>query len=324
MMRYVIIDFMPLVHKYVNGAEPLEFTVDFNGVKRTIDTTIPNYTLKHILRCSNDGAYCTAVCLDGGSAYRKQYFAQGAEGIESQEYKGGRKPLISTTKEGADLTIQAMVESKISCYKRIGFEADDWIYTLICMLKEKGITDPIDVITNDRDMLPLVDDQVSVYIQSKRQYNEAGSPCLKNYFQVTPKSMELYCTYASAYKEYGLTYNTVLLYKMLKGDTSDNIKAAVKGFGKKTFNTFMQTLISDGVDVANTFRYGKDFDAEIRPVMEKYFKPEEVDRMRFIYNGLNLRKVPPMDVTKGFIMPKPIRKDVLACNVSKFGIHISC
>ncbi len=320
-MRYTIIDFMPLVHKYINGAEPLTYTVNIDGVIKTIDTTIPYYTIKHILRCSEDGANATAVCLDGGSKYRKLYFAKGFAESEGIEYKGGRKALYSTTKEGADLAINCLVRGKVSCYRREGYEADDWIYTLVKQLKAEGVTEPIDIFTNDRDMLPLVDEQVSVYIASKRQYNESGSPMVKGYFQVTPRTMATYCDYSSEYREYGLTYNAILLYKIIKGDKSDNIPAAVKGYGKKTFNNLMQTLQNDGVEISKIFRYGVDFDTVIAPIMQHYFKEDEVAKMKYIYNGINLREVPLLP-DKQRIPLMPIRKDVLQVVLSPFGIHI--
>lgn len=316
-MRYVIIDYMPLVHKYINGAPPLTHTVNIGGSVETIETTVPNYTMKHIVRCGGNGAYAVAVCLEGGSSWRKEYFSAGGT-----EYKGGRKPLFSNALKGANITIDCLTKAGVSCYRRAGYEADDWIYTIVKMLKAKGITDPIDIVTVDRDMLPLVDEQVSVYIQAKRQYNEQGCPSISGYYQVTPRSMETYCSYASEYKEYGLTYNTVLLYKLIKGDKSDNIGAAVKGYGKKTFAELMQTLKADGIDTATIFRYGVDFDTVMRPVLERYFKTEQVDAMKYIYGGICLREVPPIS-ERGFVMPKPIRTDLLQIEAAPYGIHFA-
>ena len=64
----------------------------------------------------------------------------------------------------------------------------------------------------------------------------------------------------------------------------------------------------DGVDFPNIFRYGNDFDEVMKPVLSKYFNEEEVDKMKFIYEGIGLRKLPegqrlalPKQIDKGYL-----------------------
>lgn len=325
-MRYMIFDFMHLVHKYYNTKLNFEHTTLVNGVVKTFKTTIPTCTIKHIVRCAGFGVHKVAVCLEGGSDYRKNYFAQcrylNEDRKEDVEYKGTRNALRGELKEGADLAISCMVNGGVSCYRRRGYEADDFIYTLVCMLKEQGVQEPIDIITNDRDMLPLVDNQVSVYIKSNRQFSDIGCPEMKGYFQVTPRSMEMYCSMASEYKNFKLPYNSILLYKLVRGDTSDNIPMAAKGYGGKKFTEMIDTMIKNDVQFDKVFRYGNDFDTVIGPVLHNYFDEITVEKMREIYGGLCLRRIIPENGTMFAVMPNYLNEARLQTEVGKYNIHL--
>lgn len=325
-MRYVLIDYMHLVHKYSVVTAPMSYTLPINGVVKTINTTIPACTIKHIVRCGGYGEYKVGVCLDGGSNYRKQYFSNCRKLNDDREapieYKGTRKKLYGELREGANLTVSCLVDGGVACYRHSDFEADDFIYTIINKLKRDGVTDPIDVVTNDRDMLPLVDNQVSVYINSKRQFAEIGSPVITGYYQVTPRSMAMYCQYASAYKDYKLPYNSILLFKMIKGDTSDNVPIAVKGYGGKKFTALIDQMISDGVQFENVFRYGKNFKEEIAPILTRYFDETSVARIEEVYGGLNLRDVTEVLGTDLTILPNYISEAKLGNVVGKLNIQL--
>lgn len=305
-MRYVLVDYMHLVHKCF-VAEPLSTTVMMNGELQNIDTTIPNYTIKWIFKYAGYGMFHTGVFLEGGSDYRKSYFSQkGSE--DGSGYKGDRAAKSGSIYTGANLATQLMIQGKVSLYRAQGYEADDLIYNMIQKIKETDKTTPIDVITNDSDLLPLVDDQVSVYIRAVRTGFEAGCPERHLYYQVTPRTWDEFLSYTSAYKKFKIPYNSMLLYKMIRGDKSDNVAAAVKGYGGKKYTELMEKMLEDKVDFPTVFRYGNDFDLTIKPVLDQYFKPEEVERMKFIYNGICLRKLPegtslslPKQIDKGYL-----------------------
>lgn len=325
-MRYVLIDYMPLVYKYSVVNKPMTYTREWQGNIKTFDTTIPACTIKHIVRCGGFGDYKVAVCFDGGSDFRKQHFANctalNSNSTEPLEYKGGRKKLYGSLREGAELSVNLLYYGGVSCYRKSGYEADDWLYTLVCELKEHGITDPIDIITVDRDLLPLVDEQVSVYIDSKRQFNDIGSPTIKGYFQVTPRSMEQFCALSSAYKDYKLPYNSILLYKIIKGDKSDNIPMAVKGYGGKAFTKLVDRMITDGVQFDKVFRYGKDFKTELAPVLSRYFDTDALARISEVYTGLNLRRVVPENGECFTVMPECINEIRLQTVLDEFAIQM--
>lgn len=239
-MRYILIDYMHLCFKYLT-AQPLSTAVKINGVMEIVDTTVPNYTIKDIWRVSQKGSHKVGVFFEGGSEYRKNYF-RGKGTCTPEGYKGGREKQGGSFYEGVNLTFNLLQQGKVSVYKSKGHEADDVIYQMVRQIKETDTTTPIDIITNDGDLLPLVDEQVSVYIRGNREHAEDGCPIRKLYYQVTPRTWDEYVSYSSALKGCEIPYNAVLLYKMLKGDPADNIASAVDKIGKVRFNAIMQEM----------------------------------------------------------------------------------
>ena len=88
-------------------------------------------------------------------------------------------------------------------------EGDDLIAYYV---KHKKDNERVVIVSGDRDLTQLINDEVCVYIPSLKKYI---SP--KNHIQ-----------------ELGYTHENVLIKKILCGDTSDNIKG-IKGMGDKTF-----------------------------------------------------------------------------------------
>ena len=147
---------------------------------------------------------------------------------------------------------------------------------------------------------------------------------------------------SSAFKGYYIPYNSLLLFKMLRGDTSDNISAVivknkagkVLKFGKKTYSELVEKMEADGVDFANTFRYvaitadnrsdeeyraevGAYFDKTIKPVLAGYFEEEAIQGMRYNYIGMNLRAV-----SADLQCLTQIPLETLNPTYLKYGIHI--
>jgi DNA polymerase-1 len=266
---------------------PLAVDVELaTGEFTRVDTTIPNLTIKSIYKYGGRGQYYTGVCFEGGQPLRKQYFAQ-ATG-EGEGYKGTRQRQTNRFYKGVDTSIEYLYQGKVSLYRKQGLEADDLLYSLVKAIKAVDTKTPIDIITNDSDILPLVDEQVSVYMRGTRTHAEPYCPEHKLYYQVTPKTWDDYLSYTSAYSKYKIPYNSMLLYKLIKGDKSDNIEGATKGYGGVKYTNLMNQMIKDGVDFATTFRYGKDFDMDLHPILARYFDADTLEKMKFIYNGVNL------------------------------------
>ena len=90
-------------------------------------------------------------------------------------------------------------------------EADDFIGYYVT---HKKPNEKIVIVSNDRDLTQLIDDDVIVYVQSMKDFLTK-----KNHTAIT-----------------GYNYQNVVLKKVLCGDSSDNIKG-IKGFGEKTLLT---------------------------------------------------------------------------------------
>lgn len=319
--RYIIVDFMHRVYTTM-VCEPLSVRKEIMGEMRKIDTTIPNYTIKAIYRFSGKGSYPTIVCMEGGCPTRTQYFSPlNPTGKSKDGYKDGRGGLSNSMRDGINLTKGILTDGEVAVGMEPGYEADDYIYSVVLALKQQGIKDPIDIITNDRDLLPLVDDQVSVYIKNPREYNEDNAPRLDGYFQVTPRTWDMYVSYASEYKGFDLPYNTVLLYKMIRGDKADNITCGLKGYGGVKFSKIIATMREAGCPFEYIFRYGMDFDKYMKPLLNTLFTEDEVSTMEFIYKGINLMNVETSNGSP-IVMPKMVDLGKLQRALLYFDIHL--
>ncbi len=135
-----------------------------------------------------------------------------------EEYKGHRKPAPD------DLVVQfpyieQMVKALgIPIYRQSGYEADDLMGSLACKASQKNYT--VRILTGDRDLFQLIDDQIRILIPSRDAsgYDSFGAE------EVQAK--------------YGYTPQQVVDFKALAGDSSDNIPG-VKGIGEKSALTLL-------------------------------------------------------------------------------------
>lgn len=280
-MRYVLYDFMCNVHKFIM-MPPLTTTVNENGVPHVVDTTIPTGVIKNLWSYSRHGNDAIGVFLEGGKLKRKEYFSALPEG----GYKGNRKPLTYHIKEGANLTTRLMMTGGISLFRCEGYEADDLMASMALALHKEEPDSQVDIVTGDMDLLPLVSDGISVYMRGTRTVAPPDSMQLHLYYKVTPDTWDAFIKTRSVYKGYKIPYNSVYLYKCLKGDKSDCVPAAVDGLGPKHYTELMEHMISDGVEFDKIFRYGTNFDTLWRPVLEKYFQPDALAAIKYIHDGI--------------------------------------
>lgn len=76
------------------------------------------------------------------------------------------KSLSDDIYRAMDIVKEVLVESGISCFKMENYEARDLILACLDRAKEDYPDLPIDIISNDENILPLVDEQVSVFLRS--------------------------------------------------------------------------------------------------------------------------------------------------------------
>lgn len=259
--RVVIVDFNHMVHTYFYSQHRLSARVEENGESVEKDTTIQNGCLKAIARWSSQGTNPTAVCFDRPVPARKAFY-QNALGMTigtDKEYKAGREKMPDMMFQGVADSERILRASGVSCFAQHNYEADDLIFACIQRAKVKYPDLPIDVVTNDADLLPLVDDRVSVFLRSKSgTYAESKDIEKMKYIQVTPRNFVEVVSGLSAYRGFYMPYNTLLLHKLLRGDPSDNFrrKDISKMFPMKKYNAMMEVFINDYVNLQEIFRYG--------------------------------------------------------------------
>ena len=258
--RVIIVDFNHMAHTYINSGHRLSKTVVINGVPQTVDTTVQSGTIKAIHRWSNHGSNPTAVCFDSPVPARKAYFAKNFDmGVDGDDaYKGRRVAMSGDLFDAIGMVKDILVSAGVSCYKAHNYEADDLIFACVQRAKKDYPDLPIDVITNDADLLPLVDDQVSVFLRSKKgSWAESKDIEKAHYIQVTPMNYQAVVEDLSSYRKFSIPYNSLLLHKLLRGDSSDNIKSVKKRFPPKKYNALIEELLNKGFDLSKLFRYGE-------------------------------------------------------------------
>ena len=118
-------------------------------------------------------------------------------------------------------------------FKSPGFEADDLLGTLANDASEKGWC--VNILSGDRDLFQLVDDQKDIYVlyMGGGPYAKSGNPTLMNENGVKEKL--------------GVAPERVVDLKALTGDSSDNIPG-IKGVGPKTaINLLKENDTLDGI-----------------------------------------------------------------------------
>ena len=265
--RVLIVDFNHRAHMYLNSGYNPSVTMRVNGEQVVIDTAIQNGFIKDVHRWSKGGYYPTVVCMDSPVPVRKAYFARefGMSVGTAAEYKGDREKKSEKFYNSIAMTKDMLTRAGIFCVKRHNYEADDLIFACIKKAKQQYPGMPIDIMTNDADLLPLVDDTVSVFLRSKKgTYAESEEYERMHYVQVTPRTYQKFVEDLSSYKKFLIPYNTLLLHKILRGDSSDNIssiKDIKKEFPPTFYNKLMGYMLRDNeagrIDLANLFRYGE-------------------------------------------------------------------
>lgn len=267
--RVVIIDFNHQVYNFFHSNHRLSCRVVVDGEVIEKDTTMHNGCIKNIHRWSNGGVYPTAVCFDRTVPARKAFwqscFSEMVPG-SGKEYKGNREKMPEAMFEAISDCESILRMSGVSCFSKRNYEADDLIYACVQRAKEKYPGYPIDIISNDADLLTLVDDTVSVFLRSKKStWAESKELEKAHYIQVTPNNFESVVEDLSAYKGFIIPYNALLLHKLLRGDTSDNFqrKEISRLFPKSKFNAMILKMLEDEINFDEIFRYSK-------PVYEIY------------------------------------------------------
>lgn len=156
-----------------------------------------------------------------------------------KEYKATRVKAPDELYAQMPLTRDVVAAFNIPLVEKEGYEADDVIGTLT---KEYGKTHDVVVVTGDMDELQLVNEHVQIYTMRKG---------FTDTVLYDPAAVE---------ERYGVTPQEFVVYKALKGDTSDNIPG-VAGVGDKTATQ----LVAEYKTLDNIYQHLDD----IKPAVSK-------------------------------------------------------
>ncbi len=129
------------------------------------------------------------------------------------EYKAGRAETPTDFRGQVSLIQEVLTALAIPVVSLEGYEADDVIATLATQAEREGMD--VLIVTGDRDVLQLVDDQVTVLMTRKG---------ISDMTRFTPAAVE---------EKYGLTPRQYPDFAALRGDPSDNLPG-IPGVGEKT------------------------------------------------------------------------------------------
>ena len=115
-------------------------------------------------------------------------------------------------------------------------EGDDLIAYLV---KNRQDNEKICIVSGDRDLTQLIDKDVCLYVTQKKEIVKEDN----------------------SIEKLGYTHENVVLYKMLCGDSSDNIKG-VSGMGENTFFKYFPEAKTDKVDLAFIFDRCREINEE--------------------------------------------------------------
>lgn len=194
--------------------------------------------------------YC-AFMLDvkGGSTYRKELYA---------DYKAHRPETPEPLLKQISLADELIEGFGIKLIKVPGYEADDVIATLAKKFekeKQKYNISEINIITSDKDMLQLVNENIFVWRVEK------GVTDLKKY------------TNNEIIEKYGITSEQIKDYLALVGDVSDNIPG-VSGIGEKT----AAKILNEFGSVENALKNISKLPEKIRNAIENNIEDFELSR----------------------------------------------
>lgn len=265
--RVVIVDYNHIAYKlaYAPAAPLLHYYEDpSTGLVTPIPTNVQSGSMKSLFRWTRGGYDALAVCFDRPCPQRKVYFREAfseAETGGSGDYKGQRENTNDQLMNAINMTQQMLEKAGVPCYYGNGYEADDLIFAVLEAAKAEYPDRQIDIVTGDADLIPLVDDRVSVFMRSMKNTESQHNSIKKNkYIQITPDNYQSAIEAMSAYNKYTVPYNTLLLVKMLRGDSSDNIPGIP---GRVYTPTRLRQIIEElqsveSLDVGEIFRYGGD------------------------------------------------------------------
>lgn len=238
--RFVIVDGNALIHRAYHAIPPLN-TKEGLSVNAVYGFTSILLKILSDLKPSH-----IAVSFDvAGGTFRDEIY---------EDYKATRERADDDLYDQIPLCYEVVEALDIPIFTKEGFEADDVIGTLVTEFETKDSGLESVIVTGDKDMLQLVDDQTKVYLLRKGMSD----------FQLFDE--------AAVQDKFGFKPRMIIDYKALMGDSSDNIPG-VKGVGKKT----AEVLLSEVGDLETIYDLLKKDELEAKPAVIRKLTEGEDD-----------------------------------------------
>ncbi|HSM58803.1 MAG TPA: DNA polymerase I [Candidatus Sulfomarinibacteraceae bacterium] len=189
---------LPLEAFTTKSGEPTNATYGFT--RSLMDLLLNDHPPKYL-----------AVAFDKGLTFRDEIF---------EEYKGTREKMPDELDVQIQRIRQVVETFNIPVLELEGYEADDVLGTVARQAKNEAVH--VYIVTGDRDLLQLVDDNTTVELPPGRYQRE---PSIYDVSRVRDK--------------YSLEPRQIVDLKALMGDSSDNIPG-VYGVGEKTATRLLQ------------------------------------------------------------------------------------
>lgn len=156
------------------------------------------------------------VSWDCGHSKRRTELFPDYKGNRSKERTEEDKLWMSEFIEQINELHDFLPNIGVKSIKIRGWESDDIIYSLKAKIAQRPENNHVVIISTDEDFLQLIDANTSVFSPIK----------------------EIYYTYDNFAEVFGIPPESFIGYKVLKGDTSDNI-SGIRGIGDKTAKKLM-------------------------------------------------------------------------------------
>ena len=200
-----LIDVMAVARTYYENRSIPQFSWQVDG--KTVGTKAI-FGLCQTLRDVKSKSDTVVFCKDTRS-FRKDI---------SDEYKAGRYKAAPEFYEQVNTAMDIFEDAGFNVIGVEGMEADDVIASL--KTKYHDSFSSILIRTNDNDLVHLIDKKTTIIKTTKSKPNIG----ISNYEEVL-----------------GIPYNTMILYKCIVGDTSDNIHG-IRGAGPGFFREFINRV----------------------------------------------------------------------------------
>ena len=239
-----LIDLSHVIYRYyytIGFKEGIDYEYKDNQFK-ILDTGMYKKIFSFVDKIANLGQ--VLIFEDSKLISRNKYF----EEHFPNGYKDNRNKRNDELKLLKESISQLLKQYKQPTIKKFNYEADDLIKEAVRVAKKSKKYNHIYILTNDFDLAPLIDDEVTLYRRSPRSNSSHLElhPFIYNYEMIGKDNYEAYFKTIGMTKEVHVPYNSILLFKMIRGDKSDNI-AGVKGVGPKSYNNFISQMTDEEI-----------------------------------------------------------------------------